>query len=162
VTASTPLWILAIVLAGRGIGLGLVIQPLLVALLDGLDPSQLADANALFNVGQRLGGSIGVSLLATFFSLRVGTYVTAVVGSAGARSSLGSLSAAPPAIRAKLAGAAVHGFHDTILVAVGVAVVGLVCALFLRDPAPAVVAGPDPAQAGDPGTAPAPAQGPRP
>ena len=133
VTPSTPLWMLAAILAGRGIGLGLVIQPLLVALLDGLDPTQLADANTLFSVGQRLGGSIGVSLLATFFSLRVNAYVATVVGP-GHTSGVGSLATAPAAIRPRLANAAVHGFHDTILVAVGVAAIGLLSALFLRSP----------------------------
>jgi EmrB/QacA subfamily drug resistance transporter len=70
VTVDTPLWMTTLILAGRGLGLGLVIQPLLTGLLDGLSPAELSDANTLFNVGQRLGGSVGVSLLATYFSLR--------------------------------------------------------------------------------------------
>jgi hypothetical protein len=101
----------SLVMAGRGLGIGLVIQPLLTPMLAGLSPAQLADANALFNVGQRLGGSMGVSLLATLFAQRL------------------------------LAGDALAAFHETILVAVGVALVGLACALLLREtPAPVVSA----------------------
>jgi hypothetical protein len=109
-------------------------QPLLMALLAGMSRSQLADANTLFNVGQRLGGSLGVGLLATFFTVRVTTHVKAVLGAgaAGIGQGVGSLSAAPPALRARLADAAVAGFHDTIWVGVAVVALGLVCALFLR------------------------------
>jgi EmrB/QacA subfamily drug resistance transporter len=107
VDQDTPLWTVALVMAGRGLGIGLVIQPLLLAMLSGLAQEQLADANTLFNVAQRLGGSIGVGLLATLFTARVA-------------SGTGALAA----------------FHDTILVAAGVAFAGLLCALFVRSPAP--------------------------
>jgi EmrB/QacA subfamily drug resistance transporter len=103
VTVDTPLWITALILAGRGLGLGLVIQPLLTGLLDGLASAELADANTLFNVGQRLGGSVGVSLLATYFSLR-----------------------------ATARGSALAGFHDTVAIAVGVGVAAFLFALAIR------------------------------
>ncbi len=106
-TVDTPLWTTSLIMAGRGLGVGLVITPLLTPMLAGLPAAQLADANALFNVGQRLGGSVGVSLLATFYAQRV--------------------------VAAR--GAALPAFHDTVAVAVGVAVLGLLCALLLRDPA---------------------------
>jgi EmrB/QacA subfamily drug resistance transporter len=74
-TADTPLWITAIVLSGRGIAIGFGITPLLLAMLEPLADTQLADANTVFNIAQRLGGSLGVSLLATLFTGR-----TRVVG----------------------------------------------------------------------------------
>jgi EmrB/QacA subfamily drug resistance transporter len=104
VTVDTPLWVTTLILAGRGLGLGLVIQPLLTGLVEGLPPAELADANTLFNVGQRLGGSVGVSLLATYFALRATTR-----------------------------GSALAGFHDTIAIAAGVGVVALLFALLLTD-----------------------------
>jgi hypothetical protein len=132
-------------------------QPLLTALLAGMSRNQLADANTLFNVGQRLGGSLGVGLLATFFTLRVGTHVKAVLGraAAGIGQGAGSIADAPPQLRPRLAGAAVAGFHDTIAVAGAIALVGLVCALFLR-PA-AITAQPDGDGAAEPAGPPAPA-----
>jgi hypothetical protein len=109
VDLHTPLWTVAVLMAGRGLGIGLVIQPLLLAMLAGLGTDQMADANTLFNVAQRLGASVGIGLLATFFTLRAGAD--------------GPLS----------------GFHQTILVAAGVAFLGVFCALFIR---PSHAAGP--------------------
>jgi EmrB/QacA subfamily drug resistance transporter len=156
VTVHTPLWMVAGLMAGRGLGIGLVMQPLLTAMLAGMSRGQLADANTLFNVGQRLGASLGVGLLATFFALRVKTRVAAVLGPvAGAAQGAGSIADAPAALRPRLAGAAVAGFHDTIWVAVAIAAVGVLCALLLR---PAAIT---PAEDADVGV-PVPAEPPEP
>ncbi|KQY44561.1 DHA2 family efflux MFS transporter permease subunit [Cellulomonas sp. Root137] len=61
---STPLWVVAAILSGRAVAVGLVTTPLLVAMLAPLTESQLADGNTLFSIVQRVGGSVGVSLLA--------------------------------------------------------------------------------------------------
>jgi hypothetical protein len=53
----------ALILSGRAVAIGLVTAPLLVAMLAPLPEDQLADGNTLFNITQRLGGSIGVSIL---------------------------------------------------------------------------------------------------
>jgi EmrB/QacA subfamily drug resistance transporter len=113
VDLHTPLWTVALIMAGRGLGIGLVIQPLLLAMLAGLSQGELPDANTLFNMAQRLGGSIGVGLLATLFTLRAG-------------SQAGPLAA----------------FHEAILVAAAVALVGLIGAFFVRAPSPAPDGGP--------------------
>jgi EmrB/QacA subfamily drug resistance transporter len=60
---DTPLWVTALALSGRAVAIGFVTAPLLVAMLAPLPESQLADGNTLFNITQRLGGSIGVSIL---------------------------------------------------------------------------------------------------
>ncbi len=80
-TASTPVWLTAALLCGRGIALGLTIQPLVLGLLGGLDGARLPDANTLFNIGERLSGSFGIALLATFYATRAlasGSPVTAL------------------------------------------------------------------------------------
>jgi EmrB/QacA subfamily drug resistance transporter len=61
---STPLWAVAAILSGRALAVGLVTTPLLVALLAPLTEDQLADGNTLFSIAQRIGGSVGVALLA--------------------------------------------------------------------------------------------------
>jgi EmrB/QacA subfamily drug resistance transporter len=60
---DTPLWAIALILSGRAIAIGFVTTPLLVAMLAPLPEEELADGNTLFNITQRLGGSIGVSIL---------------------------------------------------------------------------------------------------
>jgi len=80
---DTPGWLVAAISSGRGLALGLTIQPLLHAMLGGLAPAHMADASALFNVAQRLGGSIGISLLATFFQVRERVHVEQVMQTLG-------------------------------------------------------------------------------
>jgi EmrB/QacA subfamily drug resistance transporter len=63
-TATTPLWVTATILAGRAIAIGFGITPLLFAMLEPLTDTQLTDGNTVFNIAQRLGGSLGVGLLA--------------------------------------------------------------------------------------------------
>ncbi|MCL1871769.1 MAG: DHA2 family efflux MFS transporter permease subunit [Promicromonosporaceae bacterium] len=69
-TATTPLWVTALLLSGRAVAIGFGITPLLFAMLEPLADEQLPDGNTLFNIAQRLGGSLGVSLLASLFAAR--------------------------------------------------------------------------------------------
>ncbi|GAA3809548.1 DHA2 family efflux MFS transporter permease subunit [Cellulomonas soli] len=62
-TETTPLWVTALMLCGRAAAAGLVTTPLLVAFLAPLDEGELADGNTLYSITQRLGGSVGVSIL---------------------------------------------------------------------------------------------------
>jgi hypothetical protein len=131
-TVDTPLWLTALIMAGRGMGIGLVVQPLLAAMLAGLSRSQLADANTVFSVAQRLGGSIGVSLMASYFAVRVDIHAEGVFGSSYALDGVGSLADAPPGLRVQLANASLAGFHDTMRLIAAIAAVAVVFALFLR------------------------------
>jgi hypothetical protein len=108
-------------------------------MLEGLPQRDMAHANTLFQVGQRLGGSLGVSLLATLFSVQVAAHLRAVLGPAAAAigSESGRLADAPPAIRPAVTSAALAGFHDTIWAAAAVAAAGIVGALLIRAPAKA-------------------------
>src|SRR5262249_57929818 len=60
---GTPLWLIATILACRAVSIGLVITPLLLAMTEPLEPAQLGDANTLFNVWQRVAGSVGSRLI---------------------------------------------------------------------------------------------------
>jgi EmrB/QacA subfamily drug resistance transporter len=76
---ATPLWVTTALLCGRGVALGLTIQPLVMVLLGGspgspgspaLPASAMPDANTLFNMAERLSGSFGIALLATVYASR--------------------------------------------------------------------------------------------
>ena len=80
-TPSTPVWMTTGLLCGRGVALGLTIQPLVTALLAGLPSSAMPDANTLFNMAERLSGSYSNALLATLYASRAaatGSPVTAL------------------------------------------------------------------------------------
>lgn len=102
IDATTSAWTIALLLSGRGLALGLIIQPLLVATLGELPAAELADANTLFNVVERVAGSFGVALIATFLQARMTARLNPVAG-----------------------------FHDTIWLLVVLAVVGAPLALLL-------------------------------
>lgn len=68
VTASSPAWVVAAILTGRGMAIGLVITPLLDVLLLPLPPESMADATTLFNIAQRLGGSLGIAAIGSLYA----------------------------------------------------------------------------------------------
>jgi EmrB/QacA subfamily drug resistance transporter len=68
ITATTPLWVIAIILACRSVSIGLVINPLLQALIAPLRPDQLGDANTLFSTWQRIAASFGIGLIAALYT----------------------------------------------------------------------------------------------
>jgi EmrB/QacA subfamily drug resistance transporter len=144
INIQTSAWIIAAILSGRGLALGLTIQPLLIGIIGGLTGNEISDGNTLFNVFQRLGGTLGVSLLGTFLELREEYHIgqvlskfgisTGNIGSnLGQSNSSASLSSLPSVIRSQLANAAVSGFHDTVIILILVSLVGFVLAMFVRD-----------------------------
>jgi MFS family permease len=72
--ATTPLWLIALILAGRSAAVGLVITPLLQALTQGLRPARLGDANTLFNACQRVASSFGIGLVASLYAAQARQY----------------------------------------------------------------------------------------
>jgi len=73
IVTATPLWLIAAILAGRSVAIGLVVAPLLQALVQPLRPDQLGDANTLFNTWQRIAGSFGIGLVAALYATRART-----------------------------------------------------------------------------------------
>src|SRR5262252_9146043 len=141
VHGETPGWLVAAILSGRGLALGLTIQPLLHAMLGGLAPAQMADATSLFNVAQRLGGSIGISLLATFFQVRERVHIESVLQALGLPANAldsirgaaaGGTATLPGSIQEALADAATAGFHDVIALLVLLAALGTAAAFMLQ------------------------------
>jgi hypothetical protein len=119
-----------------------------MAMLAGLTPSEVPDGNTLFNVAERLGGSIGIALLITFFTSRLAVHINAVLSHLGIPVSnlqLGAGTAAhvPPSIAAQLGQAALDGFHDTIWLLVALAALGCLAALLLRGHAGTATSGDD-------------------
>ena len=100
---GTPAWTIALLLAGRGVALGLTLQPIIMGTLGRLPRDEVADVSTLFNVVQRLGGSLGVAGFAAFYQFR--------------SASAGVGTAVP--------------FHDTVWLMTGLALAGALLALFL-------------------------------
>jgi predicted MFS family arabinose efflux permease len=65
---SSPAWVIAAALTGRGMAIGLILTPLLDALLLPLPAEAMDDATTVFNIAQRLGGSIGIAALGSVYA----------------------------------------------------------------------------------------------
>ena len=105
-------------LCGRGVALGLTVQPLVLALVGDLDDARMPDANTLFNIAERLSGSFGIALLATFYSARI-----------------------------QITGSAVTALHDCALLLAAVSAGGALAALMLRGRTPRLEPTPGPGPA---------------
>ena len=64
VTSSTPYWLLVVGLLVRGIGLGFTLMPTMASACALLDHHEVPRATPMLNVLQRIGGAIGVAVLA--------------------------------------------------------------------------------------------------
>jgi EmrB/QacA subfamily drug resistance transporter len=79
---TSILWI-SLVLAVRGLGIGLSFMPAMTAAFGALRTDQLSDATPQMNVLQRLGGAIGTAVLAVVLQ-RAATHAHTVAAHAGA------------------------------------------------------------------------------
>ena len=138
VNLNTPVWIIALFLSVRGFALGLTTQPLLSTFIQRLKEEDLSDGNTLFNVVERLAGSVGIPLLVTFFQQselqrfnqlfsKIGVTLTSLPENSNGIT-------VPPAMHEQFAAAMVDGFHQTIGLLVAFSVVGCLLALLLRNP----------------------------
>jgi len=100
---ATPVWASATLFCGRGVALGLTVQPLVMELVGDLPGDKLPDANTLFSITERLSGSFGIALLATYYAQRV-----------------------------RITGLPIAAFHDCVLVLAAASAAGALAALGLR------------------------------
>jgi EmrB/QacA subfamily drug resistance transporter len=132
IDAATPGWLLALYLSAVGGGLGLTIQPLLVAVQGTVDSSDMGVATSANVFFRSFGSTVGTALFAAIFTSRLGENLAPLTG-VDARSLMTNaerIKTLPIELQhAVLAGFA-GAFHAVFLVAVAIALVGTVVALF--------------------------------
>jgi EmrB/QacA subfamily drug resistance transporter len=83
VGANTSILAISVVLAFRGLGIGLSFMPTMTAAFTSLRTDQLSDATPQMNVLQRLGGAIGTAVLAVVLQrAAVGAHTSAALAGA--------------------------------------------------------------------------------
>jgi hypothetical protein len=108
-----------------GVGLGMVIPPVINTGTFGVAPQDAGVASATVTVGQQLGASVGTSLLNTIFASAVATYITA------------HLAASRTIGRQALTGLALaHGYDTTFWWIAGIFAGGAVVGGLLLGPGP--------------------------
>lgn len=172
---DTEYWHVAIFMALLGLGVGMMMQNLVLATQNQVDPSDLGVASSVVNFFRSLGGAMGVSALGAVLSHRITHYAEEGLTKLGVQGSSGhgeipDLEALPGPVRTVIESAYGHGVADVFLYAAPIAFLALLFALFIKE-VPLKTKGalaqaaegsepgtPEPAEAAAPAAAPAAAQ----
>ncbi|MFG2618598.1 MDR family MFS transporter [Streptomyces sp. NPDC048507] len=175
---DTAYWQIAVFMALTGLGLGMMMQNLVLATQNQVAPEDLGAASSVVTFFRSLGGAVGVSALGAVMANRVTHYVkdglaelgpkAAAMGHGGtAGGGIPDLDKLPAPFRTVIESAYGHGVGDVFLYAAPFALLGLVLVLFIKEVAlksrpaahaPAAEGGAElPAPAGDTAAAKVPA-----
>jgi len=133
---DTALWLVGTAMAVVGIGVGMTMQNLVLAVQNSVPLSELGAASASVTFFRSLGGTIGVSVLGAVLANRVTADLSAALHvpagqSTGSTSAL-NLKALPPQVQTVVHTVYGDATAHIFLISAAVGVVGVVAALLLR------------------------------
>ncbi|MET9230292.1 MDR family MFS transporter [Lentzea sp. NPDC003310] len=133
---ATALWIVGVAMAVVGIGVGMTMQNLVLAVQNSVPLSELGAASASVTFFRSLGGTIGVSVLGAVLANRVTADLSAALHvpagqSTGSTSAL-NLSALPPQVQTIVHTVYGDATAHIFLISAAVGVIGIVAALLLK------------------------------
>jgi EmrB/QacA subfamily drug resistance transporter len=133
---GTPTWVAAVYALILGLGLGMVMQVLVLAAQNSVDPSMMGVATSGSTLFRQIGGSIGVALFGTIFASRVhqelvsrlpqGTPIPKTINPAG-------IKHLPPAAHAAFSEAFSAALHPVFLTAAAVSILAFALTWLLRE-----------------------------
>ncbi|MFH8976427.1 MFS transporter [Streptomyces sp. NPDC017890] len=141
---DTPYWHIAIFMALMGLGVGMMMQNLVLCTQNQVAPSDLGAASSVVTFFRSLGGAVGVSVLGSVMSSRISHYSQDTIGrlspqeQAAAAKASGSgaipdMDLLPPGIREWLESAYGHGIADIFLYVAPIALLGFLVTLFIKE-----------------------------
>ncbi|MFJ7229741.1 MFS transporter [Streptomyces tendae] len=141
---DTPYWHIGIFMALMGLGVGMMMQNLVLCTQNQVAPSDLGAASSVVTFFRSLGGAVGVSVLGSVMSTRISHYASDTIGSlspqeqaAAAKASGGGaipdMDMLPPGIREWLESAYGHGIADIFLIVAPIALLAFLVTLFIKE-----------------------------
>ncbi|MFC6133616.1 MULTISPECIES: MDR family MFS transporter [Streptomyces] len=141
---DTPYWHIAIYMAVTGLGLGMMMQNLVLATQNQVAPEDLGAASSVVTFFRSLGGAMGVSALGAVMANRVTHYVQDGLAALGPKAAalghggtggggIPDLDKLPAPIREVIETAYGHGVGDVFLYAAPFALLGLVLVVFIKE-----------------------------
>lgn len=142
---DTAYWKLAVFMGLLGLGIGMMMQNLVLATQNQVAPSDLGSASSTVTFFRSLGGAVGVSALGAVMARRITHYVTdgistlspkyqkALAGGSGSTDTIPDMNALPKPIRTLLESAYGHGIADVFLIAGGLAAIAFLITLFIKE-----------------------------
>ncbi|MEV3989581.1 MFS transporter [Streptomyces sp. NPDC049837] len=155
---DTEYWHIAVFMAVMGLGLGMMMQNLVLCTQNQVDPSDLGAASSVVTFFRSLGGAVGVSALGAVMANRVTHYVQdgladlgpqgAALGHGGtAGGGIPDLDALPAPFRTVMEAAYGHGVGDVFLYSAPFALIAFLVTLFIKEVALKSNAKPEPENA---------------
>jgi EmrB/QacA subfamily drug resistance transporter len=139
-TVETSTLAAAGIMLVMGLGLGMVMQVLVIAVQNAVDYSDLGVATSGATLFRLIGGSVGTAVLGAIFAIQLGGELvrllpagTAGAPSAGAAITTEMLTALPPAVRAAYAHAFAASLSTVFLLATAVSLTGFLLAWLLPE-----------------------------
>ncbi|WP_330339001.1 MFS transporter [Streptomyces sp. NBC_00557] len=142
---DTDYWKMAVFMALLGLGIGMMMQNLVLATQNQVAPSDLGSASSTVTFFRSLGGAVGVSALGAVMSRRITHYVhdgvaalspryrAALAGSSGSTDSIPDMNKLPAPIRTLLESAYGHGIADVFFIAGCLAAAAFLITLFIKE-----------------------------
>lgn len=141
---DTPYWHIAVFMALMGLGVGMMMQNLVLCTQNQVAPSDLGAASSVVTFFRSLGGAVGVSVLGSVMSSRISHYAADTIGTlspqeqAAAAKASGSgtipdMDLLPPGIRTWLESAYGHGIADIFLYVAPIALLGFLVTIFIKE-----------------------------
>ena len=141
---DTPYWHIAVFMALMGLGVGMMMQNLVLCTQNQVAPSDLGAASSVVTFFRSLGGAVGVSVLGSVMSTRIGHYASDTIGQlspqerAAAAKASGSgaipdMDLLPEGIRTWLESAYGHGIADIFLYVAPIAFLAFLVTLFIKE-----------------------------
>jgi len=146
--ADTPLWVFGAMVFVMGAGMGLVMQNIVLAVQNSVDPHEIGVATSANSFFREIGGSVGAALFGTLFTSRLvallkptfADYATQNPDQAGALQgvSAGGLTpevvkTLPEALRLQVVVDYAHALAPAFWYLVPILAIGFVVALFLKE-----------------------------
>ncbi|SOD85336.1 MFS transporter [Streptomyces sp. Ag109_G2-15] len=141
---DTDYWKMAIWMALLGLGIGMMMQNLVLATQNQVAPSDLGSASSTVTFFRSLGGAMGVSALGAVMSHRITHYVTdgisalspkyqAALAGSSSTDSIPDMDKLPVPLRTLLESAYGHGIADVFFIAGCLAAVAFLITLFIKE-----------------------------
>ncbi|MEU3175248.1 MDR family MFS transporter, partial [Streptomyces sp. NPDC007000] len=141
---DTPYWHIGVFMAIMGLGVGMMMQNLVLCTQNQVEPSDLGAASSVVTFFRSLGGAVGVSVLGSVMSTRISHYAQETIGAlspqeqaAAARSAgsgeLPDMDLLPDGIRTWLESAYGHGIADIFLYVAPIAFLSFLVTLFIKE-----------------------------
>ncbi|SKC80868.1 MFS transporter [Krasilnikoviella flava] len=142
---DTEYWHVAVFMAVMGVGVGMMMQNLVLCTQNQVAPADLGSASSLVTFFRSLGGAIGVSALGAVLAHRIPDYVAdglrnlgpkgaeIAQGAAGGSGEIPDMDQVPEPLRGILESAYGHGIADVFLIGACAALVAFLLVAFIKE-----------------------------